>query len=58
MNPVSAIYGSVVGARNLLYDRGVLPARSLRGPVVSIGNLSVGGSVERGVELPDVLECD
>ena len=24
MNPVSAIYGSVVGARNLLYDRGTL----------------------------------
>ncbi len=44
MNPVSAIYGAVVGARNLLYDRGVLPARSLRGPVVSIGNLSVGGA--------------
>lgn len=44
MNPVSAIYGAVVEARNLLYDRGVLPARSLRGPVVSIGNLSVGGS--------------
>jgi len=33
-----------VGARNLLYGRGVLPVRSLRGPVVSIGNLSVGGS--------------
>ena len=44
MNPVSAIYGAVVGARNLLYDRGVLPARALRGPVVSIGNLSVGGA--------------
>jgi len=44
VNPVSAIYGAVVGARNLLYDRGVLPARSLRGPVVSIGNLSVGGA--------------
>jgi len=44
VNPISAIYGAVVGARNLLYDRGVLPARSLRGPVISIGNLSVGGS--------------
>jgi len=44
VNPVSAIYGAVVGARNLLYDRGVLPARALRGPVVSIGNLSVGGA--------------
>ncbi len=44
MNPASAIYGAAVGGRNLLYDRGVLPVRSLRGPVVSIGNLSVGGS--------------
>jgi tetraacyldisaccharide 4'-kinase len=44
VNPISAIYGAVVGARNLLYDRGILPVRSLRGPVISIGNLSVGGS--------------
>ena len=28
----------------MLYDRGVLHARKLRGPVVSVGNLSVGGS--------------
>jgi len=28
----------------VLYDRGVLHARKLRGPVVSVGNLSVGGS--------------
>jgi tetraacyldisaccharide 4'-kinase len=41
---LSGIYGSVVGARNRLYDRGLLRARHLRGPVVSIGNLSVGGS--------------
>ena len=44
MNPLSAIYGSVVGARNALYDRGVLRARRLDGPVVSVGNLSAGGS--------------
>jgi tetraacyldisaccharide 4'-kinase len=43
-NPLSAIYGGVVGARNLLYDRRRLHARSLRGPVISVGNLSVGGS--------------
>jgi len=44
VNPLSAIYGAVVGARNRLYDRHRLPARRLQGPVVSIGNLSVGGS--------------
>lgn len=44
MNPLSFIYGGVVGARNALYDRGVLRARRLQGPVVSVGNLSAGGS--------------
>jgi len=43
-NPLSAIYGGVVGARNALYDRGLLQARSLQGPVISVGNLSAGGS--------------
>lgn len=44
MNPLSAIYGSAVGARNALYGRGILRARKLQGAVVSIGNLSAGGS--------------
>jgi tetraacyldisaccharide 4'-kinase len=44
LNPLSAIYGVVVWARNALYDRGVLPERRLQGPVVSVGNLSAGGS--------------
>ena len=44
MNPLSAIYGGVVGARNAFYDRGVLRARRLHGPVISVGNLSTGGS--------------
>ncbi len=34
----------MVGARNALYDRGVLRARRLQGPVISVGNLSAGGS--------------
>lgn len=34
----------MVGARNALYDRGVLRARRLQGAVVSVGNLSAGGS--------------
>jgi len=44
MNPLASIYGAVVGARNVLYDRGVLRARRLQGPVISVGNLSAGGS--------------
>src|SRR2546427_3563599 len=44
MNFLAYIYGASAGARNVLYDRGVLHARKLRGPVVSVGNLSVGGS--------------
>lgn len=44
MNPLSTIYGGVVAARNLLYDRGTLRPRRLQGAVVSVGNLSAGGS--------------
>ena len=44
MNPLSTIYGAVVATRNALYDRGHLRAHRLQGPVVSIGNLSAGGS--------------
>jgi len=44
MNPLSSLFGLGVRARNALYDRGLARAQRLRGPVVSIGNLSVGGS--------------
>jgi tetraacyldisaccharide 4'-kinase len=44
LNPLSAIYGGVVAARNALYDRGALRVRRLQGAVVSVGNLSAGGS--------------
>jgi tetraacyldisaccharide 4'-kinase len=44
MNPLSALYGAVVHRRNQLYDHGSLTIRRLQGPVVSVGNLSVGGS--------------
>jgi len=44
VNPLSALYGGVTAVRNALYDRGVLRARRLQGPVVSVGNLSAGGS--------------
>ncbi len=44
MNPLSAIFAAGVSARNALYDRRILATRKLSRPVVSIGNLSVGGS--------------
>jgi tetraacyldisaccharide 4'-kinase len=44
VNPLSSVYGLVVLERNRLYDRGKLRARRLRGPVISVGNISTGGS--------------
>lgn len=44
MNLLSSIYGVVTAARNRLYDSGRLPVRHLQAPVVSVGNLSVGGA--------------
>lgn len=44
MNPLSNIYGAIVTARNALYEHGFLRVRRLQGGVVSVGNLSAGGS--------------
>jgi tetraacyldisaccharide 4'-kinase len=44
LNPLTDIYAGVVRARNALYDRAILPARRLQGAVISVGNLSAGGS--------------
>jgi len=53
LNPLfsilGGIYGGIVSARNALYDRrilgrGLLRPRRLQGPVISVGNLSAGGS--------------
>lgn len=44
MKPLSSIYGGIVATRNALYRRKLLSTRTLRGPVISIGNLSAGGS--------------
>jgi len=41
---LSHVFGIGVGTRNALYSRGILPTRRLEGAVISIGNLSVGGS--------------
>jgi len=44
LNLLSQIYGLAAGVRNALYDRQMLPTRRLEGQVISVGNLSVGGS--------------
>ncbi|MGA9964185.1 MAG: tetraacyldisaccharide 4'-kinase [Terriglobales bacterium] len=44
MSFLSSIFGVGVRARNALYDRGMVHTRNVQGPVVSVGNLSVGGS--------------
>ncbi|MFQ5739786.1 MAG: tetraacyldisaccharide 4'-kinase [Acidobacteriota bacterium] len=41
---LSKLYESVVRIRALLYGRAILPSRSLRNPVISVGNLTVGGT--------------
>jgi len=42
--PLGALYGGVAAARAGAYGRGWLPRARLAGPVISVGNLSVGGS--------------
>ncbi len=44
MKLLAGMFGTGVRARNTLYDRGLLKARRLARPVVSVGNISVGGS--------------
>jgi tetraacyldisaccharide 4'-kinase len=44
LNPLSGAYAAAVGLRNFFYDRRLLQQRSLQGPVISVGNLSAGGS--------------
>jgi len=41
---LSAAFGAGVRTRNALYDKGTLRPKSLKGPVVSVGSLSVGGA--------------
>ena len=42
--PFSCIYGSITATRNWLYDKGILPSTSFNIPIISVGNLAVGGT--------------
>ncbi len=41
---LSKLYGIVTNLRNFLFDIGVLPSESFDIPIISIGNLAVGGT--------------
>ena len=42
--PLSWLYGLGVGFRNMLFEMGVLKSRSFNTPVISVGNITVGGT--------------
>ena len=42
--PFSFIYGIIISVRNFLYDVGILTSHEFDVPVVSVGNLSMGGT--------------
>lgn len=44
LTPLSWLYGLGVGFRNLLFRLGVLKSRAFDIPVISVGNITVGGS--------------
>jgi len=44
LHPLSLLYGKFVSFRNSFYDKNILKSRKLPIPVISVGNLSVGGT--------------
>lgn len=42
--PLSKVYGAITGVRNQMFDWGVLKQHSFDVPVITIGNLSAGGT--------------
>ena len=42
--PLSILYGTIIFFRNKFYDWGILPSRSFQIPLISVGNITVGGT--------------
>ena len=42
--PLSWLYGLAVKTRNQLFELGILKSRSFKTPVISVGNITVGGA--------------
>jgi tetraacyldisaccharide 4'-kinase len=44
LSPLAFIYGSVIGIRNFLFDKNIFRQKKVGAKVISVGNLTVGGS--------------
>lgn len=44
LKPLGWIYGLIIYVRNIFYDKGILPIASFPVPVISVGNITVGGT--------------
>ncbi|MGE0763484.1 MAG: tetraacyldisaccharide 4'-kinase [Bdellovibrionales bacterium] len=44
LKPFGLFYGKVMACRNLLYDQGYFESHAVDRPVISVGNLTVGGA--------------
>ena len=44
LRPLSWLYGIGVGFRNLLFEAGILKSQAFATPVISVGNITVGGT--------------
>lgn len=42
--PVTPLYGWIIKFRNYLFDKGIFKAKEVNVPVISVGNLTVGGA--------------
>ncbi len=42
--PISLLYGVIISIRNKFFDWGIFPSKEFALPVISVGNLSVGGT--------------
>ncbi|MEZ4999920.1 MAG: tetraacyldisaccharide 4'-kinase [Bacteroidales bacterium] len=42
--PLTLIYGAVIRVRNYLFDNGILQSVEPGVPVISVGNITVGGT--------------
>src|SRR6059036_3506775 len=44
LRPASALWSVVSRSRNLMYDRGIARVERIGAPVISVGNITVGGT--------------
>jgi tetraacyldisaccharide 4'-kinase len=42
--PLSILYGIIVWVRNVLFDSGILKSTEFQIPIISVGNITVGGT--------------